>query len=115
MAEPLNVRILDRDYRLACEPDQRDALLAAVARVDAEMQSIRAQGRVTAADRIAVLAALNIASATPAPAPPPPPVAPAAPPIAVESTPVADPEIQRRMQSINALPDTAFGGQERLF
>ena len=114
MAEQLNVRILDRDYRLACEPDEREKLLAAVARVDAEMQAIRAQGRVTASDRIAVLAALHIASATPVPEPPPP-VAAEPPPVEPSVPAVADPEILRRMQSINALLDTAFGGQERLF
>lgn len=115
MAEQLSVRILDRDYRLACEPDEREALLAAVARVDAEMQAIRAQGRVTSSDRIAVLAALQIASSQRASPPPAPPVAVPPPKVEPPAPAVADPEILRRMQSINALLDTAFGGQERLF
>jgi len=111
--EPLNVQILDRDYRLSCEPAERDALLAAVAHVDARMRAIREQGRVAGAERIAVLAALNIAgellSHTPT----------AATMNTVASTSpemaVADPEILRRMQAIDALLDHAFVEQERLF
>ena len=111
--EPLNVQILDRDYRLSCEPSERDALLAAVAHVDRQMRSIREQGRTAGAERIAVLAALNIAGAllsrTPAEAAIEPGVATS------PETPVADPEILRRMQAIDALLDHAFIEQERLF
>lgn len=109
--EPLTVQILDRDYRLSCEPSERDALLAAVARVDSEMRAIRDQGRVSGAERIAVLAALNIAGALLSHQPAASPSTSSAPP----TSPVADPEILRRMQSIDALLDNAFVGQERLF
>ncbi len=43
--EQVNVSILDRDYRLSCEPSEREQLLAAVAHVDATMKAIRDQGR----------------------------------------------------------------------
>ena len=111
--EPLTVQILDRDYRLSCEPSERDALLAAVAHVDTQMRDIRDQGRVSGAERIAVLAALNIAGAllSRQPAASPPPTASASD----DRPPVADPGILRRMQSIDALLDNAFVGQENLF
>jgi cell division protein ZapA len=59
--EHIEVRILDRDYTLAVEPDERQRLLDAVRIVDARMRAIREAGRVTGADRIAVMAALQLA------------------------------------------------------
>jgi cell division protein ZapA len=58
--EHLTVTILDREYRLACTPDERDALLRSAAYVDSKMQAIRSGGKVMGADRIAVMAALQI-------------------------------------------------------
>jgi cell division protein ZapA len=57
----VEVTILGQGYVLAC-PEGGEALLrAAVAAVDAEMSAIRNAGRVKARERIAVLAALNLA------------------------------------------------------
>jgi cell division protein ZapA len=57
----LEVTILGQSYILGC-PDGGEALLgAAVANVDREMSSIRDAGKVKARERIAVLAALNLA------------------------------------------------------
>jgi cell division protein ZapA len=57
----VEVTILGQGYRLAC-PEGGEALLhAAVATVDREMSSIRDSGKVKARERIAVLAALNLA------------------------------------------------------
>lgn len=57
----LEVSILGQVYVLAC-PEGGEALLAAaVAAVDKEMTAIRDAGKVKARERIAVLAALNIA------------------------------------------------------
>ena len=108
--EQVTVKILDRDYRLTCEPAERERLMASVAHVDATMQTIRTQGKVAGSERIAVLAALNIAGdllarSGPASDSESPPA----------STAVVDEEILRRMQSINALIDTALVDQERLF
>ena len=58
--EHLTVTILDREYRLACTPDERDALLKSAAYVDSKMQAIRSGGKVMGADRVAVMAALQI-------------------------------------------------------
>jgi cell division protein ZapA len=64
MAEPGNsieVSILGRSYRVACEEGEREALMRAVAYLDGKMGEIRQAGKVTGTDRIAVMAALNIA------------------------------------------------------
>ena len=67
----LEVTILGQSYRLACPDGGEAALQAAVANVDREMSGIRDAGKVKARERIAVLAALNLAyrlvSAPPAP------------------------------------------------
>lgn len=60
--EPVSVRILDREYTVGCEPGERDNLMAAAKLLDAKMREIRGNNRVAALDRIAVLAALNLAS-----------------------------------------------------
>ena len=60
-SEPVNVRLLDREYTVGCTPEQRDGLLAAAKLLDGKMREIRGGNRMAAVDRIAVLAALNLA------------------------------------------------------
>ena len=57
----VSVRILDRDYQVACPPSERDDLIESAAYLGARMKEIRDTGKVVGADRIAVMAALNIA------------------------------------------------------
>ncbi len=57
---PVIIHILDKEYRIACPEDERDALLASVAYLNRKIKEIRDSGRVVGADRIAVMAALNI-------------------------------------------------------
>jgi cell division protein ZapA len=57
----LDVNILGRDYRIACKESERAELTQAVAFLDRRMRDIRDQGKVSGPDRIAVMAALNIA------------------------------------------------------
>ena len=59
----MEVTILGQSYLLGCPDGGEDALLEAVAAVDREMSSIRDGGKVKARERIAVLAALNLAFA----------------------------------------------------
>jgi cell division protein ZapA len=58
----IDVSILGQPYRLACSPETEGALLDAVARVDAEMTKVRSHSSVRGTDRIAVMAALSLAS-----------------------------------------------------
>ena len=57
----MEVQIMGQSYLLACPPGGESALLDAVERVDTAMCRIRDAGKVKARDRIAVLAALNVA------------------------------------------------------
>ena len=57
----LDANILGRDYKIACKEHERAELSQAVACLDGRMRESRDQGKVTGADRIAVMAALNIA------------------------------------------------------
>lgn len=59
--EPVSVRILDREYTVGVGADGREALMAAARLLDARMREIRGANRMAAMDRVAVLAALNLA------------------------------------------------------
>ncbi|MCO5122611.1 MAG: cell division protein ZapA [Rhizobacter sp.] len=59
----IEVTIMGQSYVLGCPEGGERSLLAAVSRVDEEMSAIRDAGRVKARERIAVLAALNLAYA----------------------------------------------------
>lgn len=70
----LEVQIMGQNYMLGCPENSETRLLEAVETVDSAMCKIRDAGKVKARDRIAVLAALNLAYQLlePAPAPPEP-------------------------------------------
>lgn len=57
----VTVKILDKEYRVTCDKGEFDALQHAAKHLDDKMREIRANGKVLGADRIAVMAALNIA------------------------------------------------------
>jgi cell division protein ZapA len=57
----VEVQLLGRTYRVACEDDKRSELMEAVAYIDGKMNEIRRAGKVMGAERIAVMAALNVA------------------------------------------------------
>src|ERR1700688_4100912 len=57
----LDVAIMGRTYKVACSDDEREALLSAVAYLDRKMNEIKSAGKVSSSERIAVMAALNIA------------------------------------------------------
>ena len=57
----LEVTILGREYRVVCKDSERAELLQAVAFLDKRMREIRDAGKVVGNERIAVMAALNIA------------------------------------------------------
>jgi cell division protein ZapA len=60
-ANYLDIVLLGKEYRVACPPSEHEALLAAVAYVDAKMHDIAEKTKSNIAERIAVMAALNIA------------------------------------------------------
>lgn len=58
----VSVRILDKEYQIACPVEERTALLDAAELLNARMKEIRDSGKVVGLDRIAVIAALNISN-----------------------------------------------------
>ncbi len=100
----IEVQVMQQTYVLACPPGQEAKLLESVALVDSAMTRIRDAGKVRARERIAVLAALNLAfelsdrtSAIPAP----------------QTTAPTDDEssaTQERMQQLLNRLDTALQG-----
>src|ERR1700726_1001909 len=57
----VSVRIMDKEYVVACPYEERSALLDAAEFLNARMREIRDSGKVVGLDRIAVMTALNLA------------------------------------------------------
>ncbi len=58
----VSVRILDKEYQVACPASERTDLLDSAEVLNAKMLEIRDSGRIVGIDRIAVMAALNMAN-----------------------------------------------------
>ncbi|HJP38953.1 MAG TPA: cell division protein ZapA, partial [Gammaproteobacteria bacterium] len=58
----VNVKILEKEYQISCPADERKALLDSAEMLNAKMREIRDSGKVVGLDRIAVMAALNLAN-----------------------------------------------------
>jgi cell division protein ZapA len=61
-ATRVSIKILDKEYQVACPTDERSALLDSAELLNAKMREIRDGGRVVGVERIAVMAALNMAN-----------------------------------------------------
>jgi cell division protein ZapA len=57
----VSVRILEKEYQVACLPEERSELLDSAELLNAKMREIRDGGNIVGLDRIAVMAALNLA------------------------------------------------------
>ena len=57
----VEINIRGRDFTIACPAEEREGLLTAVAYLDKKMIDIRDSGKIVGADRIAMMAALNLA------------------------------------------------------
>ena len=57
----VSIHILDKEYRVACPPDEQEGLERSATYLSKKMKEIRDSGKVIGTDRIAVMAALNIA------------------------------------------------------
>lgn len=58
----VSVRILDKEYQVACPASERTNLLDSAEILNTKMREIRDSGRIVGLDRIAVMAALNMAN-----------------------------------------------------
>ena len=57
----LDITLFGREYRLACPPEQQEALRQAVALVDGKMQEVASKGRQVSAERAAIMSAISLA------------------------------------------------------
>ena len=114
----LSVSILGRDLKIACKEDEREELGEAVTFLDRRMREIRDAGKVSGTERIAVMAALNIAhellrarrsASLGAPG------ASAVAGLAAAAGAVDDDAARRRIRAMQAAIDEALAGQEKLF
>lgn len=60
-SEPVALRLLDREFHIACAPEERPGLVAAARFLDDKMRELKSSAKVPGFDRIAVLAAVSIA------------------------------------------------------
>jgi len=104
MSKTLEVKLLGKDYRVACEPAEREALLAAVSFLDGKLQEIGEKTR-GSGERLAAMAALNLAHEL----------------LALKNTPtdiaaaLESESIQRRIDFIEAKLDESLAQHSQLF
>jgi cell division protein ZapA len=58
----VTIRILEKEYQVACPPHEKPDLIAASELLNGKMRQIRDTGRVVGLDRVAIMAALNLAN-----------------------------------------------------
>ncbi len=61
MSAPVTVNILGKEYQVACPENEQAALIASAQMLHQNMEKIRNTGKIVGLDRIAVMAALNLA------------------------------------------------------
>ena len=59
--QPVSLTIMGKEYKIVCEPDEQDDLIRSAQQLDTQMRKMRDAGKVSGSDRIAVMAALNLA------------------------------------------------------
>jgi cell division protein ZapA len=59
--QPVSLIIMGKEYRIACDPEEQDDLVHSAQQLDIQMRKMRDSGKITGPDRIAVMAALNLA------------------------------------------------------
>ena len=57
---PVTVKIMDKEFQIACPPEEREALEASAKLLNSHMLKVKESGKVFGSDRIAIMAALNL-------------------------------------------------------
>lgn len=60
MSDPVNLRVLDREFLVACKPEERAGLVASAEQVDRQLRELRRSHPSATVERLAVLMALNL-------------------------------------------------------
>jgi cell division protein ZapA len=59
--QPVSLTIMGKEYKIVCEADEQDDLIRSAQQLDSQMKKMRDAGKISGADRIAVMVALNLA------------------------------------------------------
>ena len=59
--QSVSLIIMGKEYKIACDPEEQDDLIHSAQQLDVQMRKMRDSGKITGPDRIAVMAALNLA------------------------------------------------------
>jgi cell division protein ZapA len=59
-SEPVALRLIDREFLIACAPDERDGLIEAAGLLDHKMRELRANAKAPSFERLAVLTAISV-------------------------------------------------------
>jgi cell division protein ZapA len=111
----LDVTILGREFKIACKESEREELTEAVTLLDRRMREIRDGGKVSGVDRIAVMAALNMAHDMLRAQRTAAAQAAAAPVLSATGAAIDEEAARRRIHAMQHAIDQALGGQEKLF
>ncbi len=95
----LEVEILGRPMRLSCKEEEKEELLNAVALLDKQIQEIRETGKIVGSERIAIMAALNMAHNL----------------LTVQTRGINLNELRSTISSMGKKIDTVLNDQEKLF
>jgi cell division protein ZapA len=106
----LDVSLLGRDYKVACKEGEEAELRDAVLFLDRRMREIRENGKTHSTERIAVMAALNLAHDFQRDHS----LLPAEPAAKVSPTIIDAPAARRRIASMRSAIDLVLAGQEKL-
>ncbi|WP_426690229.1 cell division protein ZapA [Rhodanobacter ginsengiterrae] len=60
-SEPVALRLIDREFLIACSPEERDGLLEAAGFLDRKMRELRANAKAPSFERLTVLTAISVA------------------------------------------------------
>ena len=98
-AKGLQINVMGREFRVACPEDEQKGLLEAVDYLNKKMNEIRDNGKIIGLERIAIMAALNIAHEL----------------LATKVGGFDIAQLKRRMESMETLLDQAMHDQSKLF
>lgn len=57
---PVTIQILDKEYTVACPPEEKEGLMESARQLNQRMRQVRDSGKVMGAERMAVMTALNV-------------------------------------------------------
>jgi len=95
----LQINVMGREFRVACPEDEQKGLLEAVDYLNKKMNEIRDNGKIIGLERIAIMAALNIAHEL----------------LATKVGGFDIAQLKRRMESMETMLDQAMNDQSKLF